>query len=949
MKHPSLFVALLLAPVLVLAGTHRVDTEGGRFYEVRIPGTLSAVDTTNHNPVGVCYFRFDRGGGIPVHADDILASGLVPGDRDVAYEYLFADRAALSDGGRAEWTFQIRVPDLADAMSLDIRPWKNLAPIRLGGPTTVPCVPVYDYLGGDRHLCRSFRTGETDDELVLVGSLLTADGSAPIANCPVRAELSLWGSTLADDAHAMVRTARTDARGAFDLTMALPPGCQGGSVVLSVPGNNDRLRVVDIKASPRFHSRPLPSEKEPIVFAFPCLGAGEMTLAGHLVGGSGAASPKGAIASVAFLSAAGQTLRAERLPHSERFGNYLYLETKPGASAFRHTLKVPAGAERVEFRLSRFYNKLDIALEALSIARVLPKFSGAQNGGPPLSPEDVLSRPDRVRASLDAWLGPDMVEKLRTRADAPDAQASNFGLIMESGWGPGPDPSILVFRRFDGVPVSPDMDWSMDPFHSTTWQLKFLSCYWIPYLTANLPPPERYERCKALWQSFLRSVPYPAGVGPMSYNDHVAAARIEAILLTLYGSRESPVPLEPLAGRIAEDPEFFAQLLHQLSVDVGVVDYHLRFRTYNLHNHNLIMAKSLLVFSDCFAGYPFAKRYRRLAVGIVLEHLYGMFEPDGFIREQSAMYHHSFLEYFADLHGYLVKTGQIKGVQRREMRDFLLRVVEADQRLCPPDGMALPMGDTGPSRTRNALQTVIEQLEAVEGPMEVLHREDVDGPVATAYPESGVYVFRNPTEDRYLCIDISPVLKVHGHRDLGSWQYYAHGECWVSDLGGPYRYGSPEYRRFIASESHSVVDPVGRGQTSGIAYGVEFHETDEGWALEFETNVYGPEVRHRKRFLVRHDVTEFTVEEEFSGVPEGRCVGRVVLAPGVAAEINGAAIRLDRNGKNLHVRLSENCHHLHTESRDSSPAPNQIVPVETVVYSVDVPPEGIAIRMTISD
>ena len=541
-----------------------------------------------------------------------------------------------------------------------------------------------------------------------------------------------------------------------------------------------------------------------------------------------------------------------------------------------------------------------------------------------------------------------MVETLRTRADTPDVQASNFGLILESDWTPDNDPSILVFKHFDGVPVSPDMDWSMNPFRSSSWQLKFLSCGWIPYLTACLPPDKRYEKCKAFWQSFFRAVPYPAGVGPISFNDHAAAARIKAVLLTLYGSREPPVPLEPMAARIAEDPEFFAQLLHQLFVDVGVVDYLLRFRS-NLHNHNLIMAKTLLVFTDCFAGYPFAERYRQLAVGIALKHLYGMVEPDGFIREQSASYHHAFLEYFADLYSYLVKTGQISGVQRGEMRDFLLRVVKADMNLCPPDGVALPMGDTGPSRIRNALRPVIEKLEVVEGPIDALHPAAEDTPVATAYPESGVYVFRNPVEDRYLCIDISPVLKVHGHRDMGHWQYYAHGECWASDLGGPYRYGSPEYRRFIASESHSVVDPVGRGQTSGIAFGVEFRETDEGWTLEFETNVYGPEVRHRKRFLVRRDVAEFTVEEEFSGVPEGRCVGRLVLAPGVASEIDGSAVKLARNGKCLHVRLSENCHDLHAESRDSSPAPNQIVPVETVVYSVDVPPTGTAIRMTVSD
>ena len=915
-------IVLLTALGIVHADIVPVPVEAGRFYEVTIPATLSTTDATNQNPVAICTFRFSGSGGIPIRADDSLVSTMLPGDRYAAYDYLFADRASLTDKTNAVWVLQARVPALADTMSLDIRPWKNLAPVKLAAPTVRPCEPTYDFLGGDRRIRRAFRCGENDDELVLSGTVLEDGAETPQASLSLHIDVSLWGTELdvkgrrrrGPPTRTTSHIVETDAEGRFRLTVPLPDGCMGGTAEISAPEESSRVRLFTPGAGARFAPQKLPSQREPLVYVFPVSDADRMTLSGVLQGdGTTQPTPKGGLVAVAFETQVGEPLRANDLPRSELYGDYFYLEIPTDTASFRKEFAVPATADRVVFRVSRFYNDLDVSLQSLSLQRRFPSFK------PGL---------------LDAWLGEGVADALCARTDRPDASAENFGVIMESSWRPGPDPGVLSFRNYPDVPVSSEMDWLHLPVQSSSWALKFYSCYWIPFTTANLPPAERYERCKALWRSFLRSCAYaPARFETPMYNDHTCAARAEAILLTIYGSETARVPLGSLQDFFAKDPEFFRDLMTQLSVDVGVVAYHLRRRTFDLHNHNLIMAKSLLVFADCFPDSDFAVPYRTLANGVIQEHLHAMFEPDGVLREQSTLYHHTFYGYFSDLYTYLMKTPQKGDARLQDMHDLLVTMLDADRHFCPPDGETIPTGDTGMSRIQGHADVIVSRVEDVTGRDEDFHHPLGDGPSASAYPESGLYVFRNPAEGNYLFIDISPVLKVHGHRDLGSWQYYAQGERWMSDLGGPYRYGTPEYRRFIASESHTLIEPSGREQTAGVAYGVDFRETDEGYVLEFRTNVYGPGITHKKRFEIRKDVSSFRVKETFDGLPDGRFHGRLILAEGVTAECDGNNVRLSRDGKSLSVRLSPACGNIHMEPRDSSPNSNRLVPVETVVFS----------------
>lgn len=102
---------------------------------------------------------------------------------------------------------------------------------------------------------------------------------------------------------------------------------------------------------------------------------------------------------------------------------------------------------------------------------------------------------------------------------------------------------------------------------------------------------------------------------------------------------------------------------------------------------------------------------------------------------------------------------------------------------------------------------------------------------------------------------------------------------WISDLGGPCEYGTRRHREFIASSSHTLVEPVGISQSSGVAFGVELKDCGSSWELSFRSNVYGPTVEHVKKFVIAKDLSTFSVTDAFPKWT-GEVRGRLTLAPG---------------------------------------------------------------------
>lgn len=127
---------------------------------------------------------------------------------------------------------------------------------------------------------------------------------------------------------------------------------------------------------------------------------------------------------------------------------------------------------------------------------------------------------------------------------------------------------------------------------------------------------------------------------------------------------------------------------------------------------------------------------------------------------------------------------------------------------------------------------------------------------------------------------------------------------WISDLGGPCEYGTKLHREFITSSSHTLVEPVGISQSSGIAYGVELKDCGGSWVLSCRSNVYGPTVEHFKKFVIAKDLSTFSVSDAFPKLT-GEVRGRLTLAPGcdVSVDENGRTAFLSNGVSSIKVIL----------------------------------------------
>lgn len=866
------------------------EVEGGRFYEVTVSGHVGETDLTNLQAIAVCYFSFESELG-PQPAYDALLTGVVPGNEFLGYEYLFSD-CALNIGSDSRWIFQVRVPAAATNMKLEIKPWKNLSPIGAYNIQVVPCSETSDFVveGQVGGLRKAIRCNEFDTHLFVVGCC--DDNNLEVRFMP-------W--TTDGEGIAQLLTLKANGEGRFSAETELLRGTFGGVVEISAVSNKAQ-KISHVRCWSAFKPVKLPSEKKPLAFSCAVLPGDILKLSGRIISDViGPENPKAAVMSIIFEAENGSVIRTRKLPFSEKFGEYVYLPAGNKSNDFKRDILVPSGAVRVNFRVSRFYNQMNLILQHFSAKAEVTKFRNALIDAKhwKVEKDASLTATALVDCVLREWLGPKW-ERIRLRDDNPTVQiSSNHSMIIGEDCVAPDDARTMRLRDYPAVSFDPTMNWSMNPFTNSTWQLKYYSCYWIPFLGGRLKGAAYYEHCKSFFRSFMGNMTYPNGHGTIAYNDHTCAARIEGILLMMYGKQtnaETDIEIPSLRSYLATDPDFFREIMYQLSVDVGIVDHHLRAHTFGLHNHNLIMARALLQFADCFRNCSFSQRYRETALKTIFEHLYGMFEPDGFIREQSVLYHHSFMRYFAELFRYMKVNNSVSPKVLDIFKVHVSRLIETDLLLCPPDGRCVSMGDTADNEIRRECLT---EIELMGGSFLDLKRYErfSDLPKLTVFKDSGLYIFRNPTKGRFLLIDLSDSLKVHGHRDLGSWQYFSNGARWVSDIGGPYRYGTPQYRNYIKSGSHTVVELQKRPQTAGVAFNVELVDDESSWMLKCQSNVYGPSVGHYKKFVIKKDLSSFSVCDLFTG-HEGGLRGRLTLAPGCEVSIDySSATALLSNGQ----------------------------------------------------
>jgi hypothetical protein len=288
------------------------------------------------------------------------------------------------------------------------------------------------------------------------------------------------------------------------------------------------------------------------------------------------------------------------------------------------------------------------------------------------------------------------------------------------------------------------------------------------------------------------------------------------------------------------------------------------------------MARSLLSFVNTFP-LPEFERYRQLAFSTISDHFVRLFEPDGYIREQSAQYHHWVMLHFVDI--YL--SQRYANPKSREFGKRLAELIRADVALTTPAGRSFPIGDGSVVDVISSWKHELKRLSSADP--EVFTMSLNPDVLHCAYPVSGLYAFRDRLNTRTLFVNLSDSIKAHGHWDLGSWHYASGGVVWITELGGPYKYGTRYARDYATSDSHTLIHPLGRRQASGVAYDISRIIEEGRFTLSAKSNVNGPDFNHDILFSGDENLEDISVRNVFHCALDCEFIGRIVLGEGVFA------------------------------------------------------------------
>ena len=168
-------LALICLPLFFVSGIYAsdktlyekvCDISGGCYYEMTISAEISNADKTNLQALAACYFTYTSQGK-SVRADEGRITGFVPANPYVGYEYLFADRAMLTeDVGR--WFFQVRAPSRADKLKLELKAWRNISALKLKDVVIrkMSCLP--EIVGAGNSIKKRFKVTEQENTLFAV-------------------------------------------------------------------------------------------------------------------------------------------------------------------------------------------------------------------------------------------------------------------------------------------------------------------------------------------------------------------------------------------------------------------------------------------------------------------------------------------------------------------------------------------------------------------------------------------------------------------------------------------------------------------------------------------------------------------------------------------------------------------------------------------------------------
>ena len=421
--------------------------------------------------------------------------------------------------------------------------------------------------------------------------------------------------------------------------------------------------------------------------------------------------------------------------------------------------------------------------------------------------------------------------------------------------------SNLIISNFPALKLDPDIDWKADPFQSLSWRQMFQSLYWLGgYLKEGYKSYPSIETFKLYLNSWLRENFYPIKHSDIyAFNDHAVAMRAEFCINCL----------NDYPDLSSEEPEIFEKIISLAIADAFILDKLLGEPRFRLHNHGFFHVHALLGISLAIPEIPYSNYWIKRCIGRIIQLFRDLFDSDGFSIEQSASYQFILLRMFISTYLMLIKTNLLSDDHKTFLSKKINLIVKATFSMIHPDGYIVRLGDTTDyDGAYDELSNIISN-KLPDFPWEDAIREINSRKVQekfNIYHNSGKIIsqFNRGINSSFLFVNFSDQNFSHGHYDTTSFELSIDGIRWITDSGGPFKYGISKERIFLlSSKAHNCASPNHRLQSDGPSKILQFIEKDHYRVAVIQSGVFGSDFIHLRRFIIYRDLSYISVSDCF--------------------------------------------------------------------------------------
>ncbi|WP_156376171.1 heparinase II/III family protein [Methylobacterium sp. Leaf117] len=596
------------------------------------------------------------------------------------------------------------------------------------------------------------------------------------------------------------------------------------------------------------------------------------------------------------------------------------------APPYPGTISVPGLGALIDLSAHQQARRFTLELQPpAGAARVSVGFATWEADGPAvelLGPPEVALE-DRLRLEslgADDLLGPtDFLARLAERLSLPGAAFA--------GWCPQPEavaalPPVLAraraIQRGEGhralgldralrlaghpawtVPEAPD--WREDPFRSVPWRLEYQSLAWLGALAEA---PGGGGAALALALSWSRANPWGAPTDGLALHPAALAARTETFvrLLARAGKPGGPAALT-LTGEVVRHGFALAEITGQ--------------NTFGRSIHQIQAAATLWLVARALPLLPLAGHWLSLARAALDTGLAPLLDASGRFSDPSL---HQRLELLTLLRALGLALDSDDAAESA-LKDRLDRAVAAGlpslAGLLDPSGRLPPFGDAphgedaagwiGRLGAEAGRALVAERWSETPRPRRDrpgIPRVVSEPATGRIDPIAGLIAQRHDAPGRgwghFACTFASQGQGPGpGHRDAGSFAYACEGVRWIVEAGGSSQVETGAARHHLLSAAgHNTATLQHRETTAGSTLYLGAERLIGATVHRLATQGYGPDIAHRRVFLVLDDLSGLVVLDRFTG-PGGPLAFEAAahLSPGILVALAGPRRAMAQSGR----------------------------------------------------